>query len=76
MPQDSDILSMTFVFSELLNNRILGVINHSKYSNVISKILVYLFPLMVLATSIPVYSIIVRYNLLQNRVCSKGILLL
>jgi len=57
MPQDSDILS---------------VINKSNYSNELSRILVYLFPLMVLATSIPVYSIIVRYNLLQNNVVPKA----
>jgi hypothetical protein len=57
MPQDSDILS---------------VINESHYSDELSRILVYLFPLMVLATSIPVYSIIVRYNLLQNNVVPKA----
>jgi len=50
---------------------ILSVINSSHFADELSKILVYLFPLMVLATSIPVYSIIVRYNLLQNKLCSK-----
>jgi len=43
----------------------------SKVAKQIAHILVYLFPLMVLATSIPVYSIIVRYNLIQNKVCNK-----
>jgi len=57
MLQDSDILS---------------VINDSHYAGIVSRILVYLFPLMVLATSIPVYSIIVRYNLLQNNVVPKA----
>ena len=50
----------------------IGVINNSPFAGEVSRILVYLFPLMVLATSIPVYSIIVRYNLLQNNVVPKG----
>lgn len=57
MSQESDILS---------------VIKNSHYANEMSRVLVYLFPLMVLATSIPVYSIIVRYNLLQNHVVNKA----
>lgn len=55
------------------NGDILSVINDSPQSNAFDKVLVYLFPLMVLATTIPVFSIIVRYNLLQNRVFPKGI---
>jgi len=47
---------------------ILSVINASGYANLFTKILVYLFPLMILATTIPVFSIIVRYNLLQSHV--------
>jgi len=47
---------------------ILSVINGSSYANLFTKILVYLFPLMILATTIPVFSIIVRYNLLQSRI--------
>lgn len=31
----------------------------------------YIFPLAVLVTSIPIYSIIIRYNLLENRICGK-----
>jgi hypothetical protein len=52
---------------------ILSVINNSPESNGFDKALVYLFPLMVLATTIPVFSIIVRYNLLQNKVFPKGL---
>lgn len=52
---------------------ILSVINSSPQSNAFDKALVYLFPLMVLATTIPVFSIIVRYNLLQNKVFPKGV---
>jgi hypothetical protein len=55
------------------NGDILSVINNSKESNAFDRVLVYLFPLMVLATTIPVFSIIVRYNLLQNKVFPKGI---
>lgn len=51
---------------------ILSVINTSPQSNAFDKVLVYLFPLMVLATTIPVFSIIVRYNLMQSKV-QKGI---
>lgn len=50
------------------NGSILSVINASKYSNSFTKILVYLFPIMVLATTIPVFSIVVRYNLLQSEI--------
>eukprot|EP00026_Physarum_polycephalum_P003313 Phypoly_transcript_03323.p1 GENE.Phypoly_transcript_03323~~Phypoly_transcript_03323.p1 ORF type:complete len:556 (+),score=48.61 Phypoly_transcript_03323:797-2464(+) len=60
-------------FPEMLQDSdILSVINNSHYAGVVSRALVYLFPLMVLATSIPVYSIIVRYNLLQNNVVPKA----
>eukprot|EP01123_Difflugia_compressa_P011689 TRINITY_DN4763_c0_g1_i1.p1 TRINITY_DN4763_c0_g1~~TRINITY_DN4763_c0_g1_i1.p1 ORF type:complete len:321 (-),score=42.02 TRINITY_DN4763_c0_g1_i1:62-943(-) len=33
---------------------------------------VYVFPLAVVATSIPIYSIIVRYNLIENQICGKA----
>jgi len=55
------------------NGDILSVINNSQQSNAFDKALVYLFPLMVLATTIPVFSIIVRYNLLQNKIFPKGL---
>uniref|UniRef100_A0A6B2L2W7 Amino acid transporter transmembrane domain-containing protein n=1 Tax=Arcella intermedia TaxID=1963864 RepID=A0A6B2L2W7_9EUKA len=40
---------------------------------IILKASVYLFPLAVIATSIPIYSIIVRYNLLENKICGKAL---
>ncbi|EGG18059.1 hypothetical protein DFA_06726 [Cavenderia fasciculata] len=57
MPSSSDILS---------------VINSSPEANIFSKICVYIFPFVVLASSIPVYSIIVRYNLMQNDLMPKS----
>jgi len=51
-----------------VNSNILSVINGSSYANMFTKVLVYLFPLMILATTIPVFSIIVRYNLLQSKI--------
>jgi len=38
---------------------------------IIVAISVFLFPISVVATSIPIYSIIVRYNLLENKICEK-----
>eukprot|EP01132_Coremiostelium_polycephalum_P003307 gene3307-4142_t len=52
---------------------ILSVINGSSEANIFSKISVYIFPFVVLASSIPVYSIIVRYNLMQNDLLPKWI---
>ncbi|KAG2181242.1 hypothetical protein INT43_008825, partial [Umbelopsis isabellina] len=36
-----------------------------------SKIAVYLFPLVALVTSVPVFTIIIRSNLLRGRICNK-----
>lgn len=36
-----------------------------------SQISVYLYPLVALLTGIPVFSIVIRYNLLENQLCSK-----
>ncbi|EGG19277.1 hypothetical protein DFA_02064 [Cavenderia fasciculata] len=58
MPYDSDILSM---------------INSTSHANVFSRVSVYIFPFIVLASSIPVFSIIVRYNLTQNRLLKKPV---
>ncbi|KAN0018195.1 hypothetical protein ACTFIU_010809 [Dictyostelium citrinum] len=49
------------------NSTILSLINLSKKANIFSKLSVYLFPFIVLASTIPVFSIIVRYNLTQNK---------
>jgi hypothetical protein len=40
---------------------------------IIVAISVFLFPISVVATSIPIYSIIVRYNLLENKICNKPV---
>jgi hypothetical protein len=47
-----------------------------KVLRIISEVAVYLFPIVVLLTGIPVFSIIVRYNLLQSGLCNKGMLFL
>jgi len=47
---------------------VLSVINGSHFANRLTRLLVYVFPVMILATTIPVFSIIVRYNLLQSGV--------
>ncbi|GAM23877.1 hypothetical protein SAMD00019534_070520, partial [Acytostelium subglobosum LB1] len=52
---------------------ILSVINSSPEANAFSKVCVYLFPFIVLASSIPVFSIIVRYNLMQNNLLPKAV---
>ncbi|KAK5577202.1 hypothetical protein RB653_002142 [Dictyostelium firmibasis] len=49
------------------NSTILSLINLSNKANIFSKLSVYLFPFIVLASTIPVFSIIVRYNLTQNK---------
>jgi hypothetical protein len=36
-------------------------------------ITVYLFPVVAFLSSIPVFAIIIRYNLLQNRICGKAL---
>ena len=40
-------------------------------SHIIAQVCVYLFPAVALLTSIPVYSIIIRYNLMENNICRK-----
>jgi len=50
---------------------LLSAIDASPQGGIISSICVYLFPISVVATSIPIYSIIVRYNLLENKICNK-----
>ncbi|EGC28531.1 hypothetical protein DICPUDRAFT_51794 [Dictyostelium purpureum] len=55
-----------------ITSDILSVINHHG-GNIITKISVYVFPFVVLASSIPVFSIVVRYNLMQNGLLPKWI---
>jgi hypothetical protein len=42
----------------------------SSGDSVVDQITVYLFPMIAVASSIPIYSIIVRYNLIENEICS------
>eukprot|EP01065_Artemidia_motanka_P041389 TRINITY_DN535_c10_g1_i1.p1 TRINITY_DN535_c10_g1~~TRINITY_DN535_c10_g1_i1.p1 ORF type:complete len:755 (+),score=254.31 TRINITY_DN535_c10_g1_i1:156-2267(+) len=37
----------------------------------LTRVLAYLFPIIALVTSIPIFSIIVRYNLMENDICGK-----
>jgi len=50
---------------------ILSAINSSPEANLLSTVAVFVYPLACLATSIPVFCIIIRYNLLENKICSK-----
>jgi len=52
------------------NGDLLSAIDASQ-DGVMQEISVFLFPISVVATSIPIYSIIVRYNLLENKICNK-----
>ncbi|GAB5368047.1 hypothetical protein AAMO2058_001284300 [Amorphochlora amoebiformis] len=36
-----------------------------------ARVITYFFPMFALVTSIPVFSIIMRYNLLENKICGK-----
>ena len=53
-------------------SNIISIINKSPERSIVSIIATYLFPLVVLITSIPVYTIIIRYNLLRTGYCGKG----
>ncbi|CAG8804835.1 34754_t:CDS:2, partial [Gigaspora margarita] len=52
-------------------SNILAVIDHSNQRTVISLITTYLFPIAALVTSIPVFTIIVRLNLMNNNSFNK-----
>lgn len=43
-----------------------------KLWQILSRVLVYLFPAVVLMSGIPVFSIIVRYNLISTNLCGKS----
>lgn len=53
-------------------SNIISTVNESPEKSIISIITTYLFPLAALTTSIPVYTIIIRYNLLRTGYCRKG----
>ena len=50
---------------------ILTAINKASGGSILDQISVYLFPMIAVASSIPVFSIIVRYNLMENNICGK-----
>ncbi|RIB15126.1 hypothetical protein C2G38_2320488 [Gigaspora rosea] len=56
-------------------SNILAVIDHSNQRTVISLITTYLFPIAALVTSIPVFTIIVRLNLMNNNNFSKSMMI-
>lgn len=53
-------------FPDLGGADILTAINRASDGSLIDQIAVYLFPLIAVASSIPVFSIIIRYNLVEN----------
>jgi hypothetical protein len=58
-------------FPNLQGADILTAIDQASGGSVADQIGVYLFPLIAVASSIPVFSIIIRYNLMENNVCGK-----
>ncbi len=55
-------------FPNLNGADILTALNRQD-ATIFDQITVYLFPIIVVASGIPVYSIIVRYNLVENNIC-------
>ena len=56
-------------FPNLNGESILTAINRATHGSLTSQISVYLFPLIAVASSIPVFCIIVRQNLVENDIC-------
>lgn len=57
-------------FPNLRGADILTAINGSGNRTIIDQISVYLYPLIAISTSIPVFSIIMRYNIVENGIMS------
>lgn len=57
-----------------LASNIIAEIDNSSHRNILTDIATFLFPLAGLLTSIPVYSIVVRYNLERSGLCKRGTL--
>ncbi len=57
-------------FPGLGDTDVLTAIAESASATILDKISVYLFPLIAVASSIPIFSIIIRYNLVENQVLS------
>ena len=45
--------------------------DNGKVLNILSVVINVVFPVSVLVTSIPVFSIVIRYNLVRGNVCSR-----
>lgn len=59
-------------------SNILATINSSdegRALTILSVIINILFPLSVLVTSIPIFAIVIRYNLIRGNICSKRMIL-
>jgi hypothetical protein len=54
-----------------LSSNIIAEIDESSHRSIITDIATFLFPVAVLLTSIPVDSIVVRYNLERSGLCKK-----
>lgn len=56
------------------NGDLLSAINNSSsgVNHTIAQACVYIFPMVALMTSIPVFSIVIRYNLIANKICRKA----
>ena len=57
-----------------LSSNLIAKINESSHRSIVTDIATYLFPVAVLLTSIPVETIIVRYNLERSGLCKKRML--
>jgi len=53
------------------NENFLTVLTQCKRCSIVTRITAYYLPGAVFLTSIPVYSIIVQYNLLENKICGR-----
>ena len=51
---------------------ILSILSASDQNQVLIKIVNVLFPIAVLVTSIPVFAIVIRYNLVRGNICSSS----
>jgi len=61
-----------WAFKLQANSDIISTINGSPSANVITRIAVYLYPIVSVASSIPVYAIVMRYNIIENNIMRKS----
>jgi hypothetical protein len=67
--------AMTFSFDDKSSD-LLKAIESITTDTTLTKmahVTVYMFPVVAFLSSIPVFAIIIRYNLLQNRICGKAV---